>query len=253
MNNNSGMQPNMNSNGNRSQALKKIDPAQQNFAETFFEYAFDKSGLTKTKSTKDLIRIANAIVGITGSNSGDAIGSAILQKIIAKRMRGLMTEQDTFAQRFEKELNGQVGGFASSELAKDYFSRDKKTGERKYGAHGLEINKENVLSKYADARNRHQDIIEATLSVNNANNAHWNAATGQFEYDQKTGFAKVLDDAINDEDESFSSKVRNFFRETGETLLFKDNSVSDKIAKKMGFGKEYTDFKNSVRSMSVDG
>ena len=243
----------INSNGNRAQALKKIDPAQQYFAETFFDYAFDKSGLTKTKSTKDLIRIANAIVGITGSNSGDAIGSAILQKIIAKRMRGLMTEQDTFAQRFEKELNGQVGGFASSELAKDYFSRDKKTGERKYGAHGLEINAENVLSKYADARNRHQDIIEANLSLNNANNAHWNAATGQFEYDQKTGFAKVLDDAINDEDESFSSKVRNFLRETGETLLFKDNSVSDKIAKKMGFGKEYTDFKNSVRSMSVDG
>ena len=243
----------INSNGNRSQALKKIDPAQQYFAESFFEYAFDKSGLTKTKSTKDLIRIANAIVGITGSNSGDIIGSAILQKIIAKRMRGLMTEQDTYAQRFEKELNGQVGGFASSELAKDYFSRDKKTGERKYGAHGLEINAENVLSKYADARNRHQDIIEANLSLNNANNAHWNAATGQFEYEQKTGFAKVLDDAINDEDESFSSKVRNFLRETGETLLFKDNSVSDRIAKKMGFGKEYTDFKNSVRSMSVDG
>lgn len=243
----------INSNGNRSQALKKIDPAQQNFAETFFEYAFDKSGLTKTKSTKDLIRIANAIVGITGSNSGDIIGSAILQKIIAKRMRGLMQEQDIYAQRFEKELNGQVGGFASSELAKDYFSRDKKTGERRYGAHGLEINAENVLSKYADARNRHQDIIEANLSLNNANNAHWNAATGQFEYDQKTGFAKVLDDAINDEDESFSSKVRNFFRETGETLLFKDNSVSDRIAKKMGFGKEYTDFKNSVKSMSVDG
>lgn len=245
----------INSRGNRAQALKKIDPLQRRFAESFFEYAFDKTGLIKTKSTKDLIRIANAIVGITGSKSGDILGSATLQKLINKRMYGLMQEQDNYAQRFEKELNTQVGGFASSDLAKNYFARNEKTGERVYGAHGLEINKDEVLSKYSDARNRHQDIIEANLALNNANKAHWNAETGKFEYEQKTGFAKFLDDTFvnRDEDESFGNKVKNYIKKTSEKVLFRDDSVSDKIAKKMGFGKKYQNFKNDIKSMSVDG
>ena len=245
----------INSRGNRAQALKKIDPLQRRFAESFFEYAFDKTGLIKTKSTKDLIRIANAVVGITGSKSGDILGSATLQKLINKRMYGLMQEQDNYAQRFEKELNTQVGGFASSDLAKNYFARNEKTGERIYGAHGLEINKDEVLSKYSDARNRHQDIIEANLALNNANKAHWNAETGKFEYEQKTGFAKFLDDTFvnRDEDESFGNKVKNYIKKTSEKVLFRDDSVSDKIAKKMGFGKKYQNFKNDIKSMSVDG
>ena len=245
----------INSRGNRAQALKKIDPLQRRFAESFFEYAFDKTGLIETKTTKDLIRIANAIVGITGSNSGDILGSATIQKLINKRMYGLMQEQDIYAQRFEKELNTQVGGFASSDLAKNYFTRNEKTGERVYGAHGLEINKDEVLSKYSDARNRHQDIVEANLALNNANKAHWNAETGKFEYEQKTGFAKFLDDAFvnSDEDNSFGNKVKNYIKKTSEKILFRDDSVSDKIAKKMGFGKKYQNFKNDIKSMSVDG
>lgn len=245
----------INSRGNRAQALKKIDPLQRRFAESFFEYAFDKTGLIETKTTKDLIRIANAIVGITGSNSGDVLGSATIQKLINKRMYGLMQEQDKYAQRFEKELNTQVGGFASSDLAKNYFTRNEKTGERVYGAHGLEINKDEVLSKYSDARNRHQDIIEANLALNNANKAHWNAETGKFEYEQKTGFAKFLDDAFvnSEEDNSIGNKVKNYIKKTSEKVLFRDDSVSDKIAKKMGFGKKYQNFKNDIKSMSVDG